>query len=701
MRRKQKKRQLYRLLFLFLLCMTIGYAALISDLSINGIAEIANSSWDIHFENIQVKDGSITPDSAANIDTDTSVSYEVTLSQPGDFYEFNVDVVNEGTIDAMISTVSSKMNNVEITTLPAYLEYSVTYEDDIAIAPNQLLAAGTSETYKVRIAFKTDINPEDLPQTDETLDLLFTVTYVQADENAIPRPHLPIIKPFNGFHDRTAYRSYAYIEKIKIINLSDEINPPANAIDSWDIGVAQNGNVMAYITANADDNTMYDLTIQGDGALYANPNSSWLFAYITKVDSINNIDVLNTSKVTDMSNMFNFTGYSSTVFTLDLGNNFDTSNVTTMESMFAATGYSSTVFTLELGDKFDTSQVTTIEKMFSSTGYKSTVFTLDLGNKFDTSNVTNMYYVFAYTGYNSTVFTLDLGDKFNTSKVTSMSNMFNSTGYKSTVFTLDLGDKFDTSNVTSMQQMFNYTGYTSRVFTLDLGNHFDTSKVTNMSYMFSQAGYSSRVFTLELGSYFDTSNVTNMSIMFYRTGYASTVFNLDLGNKFDTSNVTNMSNMFYYTGYASTVFNLDLGNHFDTSKVTDMSSMFYCTGFINTSFTLDLGGKFDTSNVTNMSNMFYRTGFNSTVITLDLGDNFDTSKVTDMNYMFYQTGYSNTNFTLDLSTFDFTSVTNYSSIFYGWRSTQKIYVGNSTAQNWIITNSGNSNLTTSNVLIKT
>ncbi len=34
---------------------------------------------------------------------------------------------------------------------------------------------------------KKNINPEDLPSTDETLNLLFTVTYIQADENATPR----------------------------------------------------------------------------------------------------------------------------------------------------------------------------------------------------------------------------------------------------------------------------------------------------------------------------------------------------------------------------------------------------------------------------------------------------------------------------------------------------------------------------------
>ncbi len=155
MMRKKKKNNFIKIVVFLLLCIGVGYAALMTDLSINGVANVTHSSWDIHFDNLVVnQESSATVDQAASIDTPTSISYEVTLTQPGDFYEFTVDAVNEGTIDAMIESVSSKLNNVEITTLPNYLEYSVTYEDEIALTPNQLLEAGSSETYKVRIAYK-------------------------------------------------------------------------------------------------------------------------------------------------------------------------------------------------------------------------------------------------------------------------------------------------------------------------------------------------------------------------------------------------------------------------------------------------------------------------------------------------------------------------------------------------------------------
>ena len=376
------------------------------------------------------------------------------------------------------------------------------------------------------------------------------------------------------YSSSTAFWNYK--KKIKTITFQSTINIPNEISDEhkWDVSTTGNGKVMAYIIPNASNSSYYDLYIQGDGQLYANPNSSQLFAGFSYLDRINNIEILNTSNVTNMDSMFSNTGYYSTVFTLDLGNNFDTSNVTNMRSMFCYTGYKSIVFTLDLGDKFDTSNVTDMFFMFMGMGYFSTSLTLDLGDKFDTSNVTNMYGMFSKTGYWSSVFTLDLGNNFDTSKVTDMSIMFEYTGRSSTVLKLDLGDKFDTSNVTSMYSMFLYAGGDSSIFTLDLGDKFDTSKVTDMTSMFSSMGFDSTVLTIDLGDKFDTSNVTNMYGMFQATGYSSSVFTLDLGDKFDTSKVMNMTLMFENTGYKSSVFKLDCSK-WNVDKVTNHTNFNY------------------------------------------------------------------------------------------------------------------------------
>ena len=202
---------------------------------------------------------------------------------------------------------------------------------------------------------------------------------------------------------------WGYKSKIKTITFENKINIPNEISDEhkWDVSVTGNGKVMAYIKPNASDSTYYDLYIQGDGKLYANPDSSYLFHRFSYVDSINNIELLNTSKVTNMASMFSNFGANSNVLKLDLGNNFDTSNVTDMSSMFSSAGKNSPNFILNLGDKFDTSKVTNMASMFNATGFKSTVFTLDLGDKFDTSNVTRMQNMFQATGQYSNKFRLD------------------------------------------------------------------------------------------------------------------------------------------------------------------------------------------------------------------------------------------------------------------------------------------------------
>ncbi len=180
-----KKKYTFGLLLLMIIGLSIGYALISSNLNINGTSIINNPTWDIHFENIQVKEGSISPTTPATINAArNTVTYAVTLDTPGDYYEFTVDAKNSGTIDGMIESITSKLNGSVITTLPEYLEYSITYDHGLALANNQLLAANSKETYKVHIGFKKDIEASQLPSTAQNLSFSFTVTYKQADDNA-------------------------------------------------------------------------------------------------------------------------------------------------------------------------------------------------------------------------------------------------------------------------------------------------------------------------------------------------------------------------------------------------------------------------------------------------------------------------------------------------------------------------------------
>lgn len=184
-RRKVNKPLLYFVFFVFA-SVTVGYAALSTTLSITGKGTLSKNSWDIHFENLVIVDnGASVVTTAPTIDsTKTKISFNITLSKPGDTYEFTVDAVNKGTIDAMLSGFSTTSLTTD---QQKYLTYTVTYSDGATISTKDYLKKGTSETIRVRVRFKEDLTSADLPSSAETLNLTATLIYVQADSTAKAR----------------------------------------------------------------------------------------------------------------------------------------------------------------------------------------------------------------------------------------------------------------------------------------------------------------------------------------------------------------------------------------------------------------------------------------------------------------------------------------------------------------------------------
>ncbi len=230
------KKTIYGIIFILICLVAIGYAAIVSNISITGTVKMKANTFDVHFENVSVTSGSVAinttaGDSAATIEPTnrTRIDYSVTLEKPGDFYEFTVKVVNGGTIDAMINTVTSKMNNVVINNnLPNYLEYNVTYEDGIEIEPYHELNATQVETYKVRVAYRTDIDPSDLPTTPSTLNFSFSVNYIQKDSNAITRPVL-------------TFADGSWSQIASVANMANPCNGPFSVGDTKEIDMGTFG----------------------------------------------------------------------------------------------------------------------------------------------------------------------------------------------------------------------------------------------------------------------------------------------------------------------------------------------------------------------------------------------------------------------------------------------------------------------------
>ena len=179
---KEQKNGVLVALLIVLGVVTIGYAALNTTLKINGTTKIKSANWDVHFATVAVTDGSATASVPAAVQPgSTEVKFTVDLNKPGDFYEFTVDVVNAGSIDAKLNaipTISGVSDAQDV-----YVNYTVTKENGgsyVGFGSNDALNHGATQKIKVRVEFDRDITKDQLPDSEQTLSLVFSADYVQA-----------------------------------------------------------------------------------------------------------------------------------------------------------------------------------------------------------------------------------------------------------------------------------------------------------------------------------------------------------------------------------------------------------------------------------------------------------------------------------------------------------------------------------------
>ena len=464
---------------------------------------------------------------------------------------FTFALKNNGVIDSAytIYLEDQPLDNGDIRVGQSYVHYNLEKDSSVlpakALEGDQAIDKGIIKknqtiNYKMRLWFANDI-----PQSEENKVFKAKLNIVGSQNTRM----MAVNDSFNNIWKRQ--------DTVTKIVFQDSINKIEGESESWDISSAKNKTVMARLVPNTDDTATNTLYIQGNGGVSANYDSSYLFYVFSKLTEIENLNLFDTSQVTNMRYMF-----------------YRCSNLTSLDV-----------------SKFDTSQVTNMYRMFYEC---NSLTSLDV-SEFDTSKVTNMNGMFLRC---SSLTELDVSN-FNTSNVTDMEQMFFCC---SSLTELDISN-FKTSNVTDMNGIFSSC---EKLTSLDVSK-FDTSKIRNMGGMFSGCH---SLTSLDL-SKFDTSNVTDMSNMF---SYCGSLTSLDLSN-FDTSKVTNMRSMF---DSCRGLTSLDLSS-FNTSEVTDMSSMFF-SGHAEISVALEVldlrNATFE--NVTKYDNMFlFSYANNLKVITKD------------------------------------------------------------------------------------
>lgn len=171
--------------------MKIGYSYLTEELNITGTAVASKNVWDVHFVEGTINDSSSQISNCVNenqcskitkhatiAESGTSIDFGVIFHIIGDYYEFTVDVINEGTVDAMLEEVVKE----GLGSNSSYLTFDVTYSDGIPITKfDYLPKCGGKESLKVKVTFIS------APENDVVANLGVSVNYIQADDNYVYR----------------------------------------------------------------------------------------------------------------------------------------------------------------------------------------------------------------------------------------------------------------------------------------------------------------------------------------------------------------------------------------------------------------------------------------------------------------------------------------------------------------------------------
>ena len=228
--KNKKRKNTMMLIIILVLAISIGFAALATTLKIIGTTSISKNTWNIYWDNAVVTTGSVTntpPVIGQKNDEParTRATWEVNFNQPGDFYEFTIDAVNAGTIDAAITKIDSKIGNSSIIStntetgelvtanpspVPPYIKYSIKYADGTDLALNDSLPKTdysqnpvvlTTRKYRVRVEFdKNAVTVDDINDMEEDLSYEFTfeVTYGQAKATPQQQPDIDIDRHVPG-----------------------------------------------------------------------------------------------------------------------------------------------------------------------------------------------------------------------------------------------------------------------------------------------------------------------------------------------------------------------------------------------------------------------------------------------------------------------------------------------------------------------
>ena len=599
---KSKKLNKKPLILVLILCISIGFAMLTANLSINGSFAFRNHTFDVHFDNIELDEESISDVGPTLDSSKTNMSFSVNLSQPEDFYKFKFDVVNSGDVDAMI-------NKIEVTGIPSELsdivDYELLYYNDREVKQYHTLTAGQTVNMKFKIYYK-DITIDQIPESSYNLDLGINIEFVLPDDNAIrlgvatfdTGQNVDVkMKTLSGQSSATIHTTDSLIKGIKRADTLS-ITPTDDNIVS-----VSNSDYPIYMWFEED-------TVAGDGTgdiywytdsffVELNYNSSRFFYYIKKLSDIDSISVWNPRYVVNINSMFSGC---SDISDFSPISDWNIGSVKDMSYLFSSTSISDT----NALSNWNTKNVEDMSELFR---FCNSLTNLEGLSNWNTTNVSAIKNIFA-----DCIILEDIEPlrNWNVSQVYDMRWVFDGCKKLSNISALS---EWNTSSV----EYFNLMFYQSAINDLSPIANWNLSSVIQMYDMF---GNCKNITSLVPLSNWNVSGVSNISSLFYS---CSGITDLTPLNNWNVSNVTDMSSAF---SDCSGITDLSPLNNWNVSSVTNMSRLFYdCDGITD----LSPLSNWTTNSLENMSYIFYSC---SGITDLNPLSNWNVSGVKNMSYAF-------------------------------------------------------------------
>lgn len=396
-----------------------------------------------------------------------------------------IDDINLKLLEAQMNTINDK-NKILEETKRLVVEDKKYNEATIGeIEGDNKFTIITKEGYKIDVKKDGATYVEKVTETEQNKDTVYATLYTDGT--------LAFSNDDSEISGKTVVTKYGDISKLQLkeskvvdnINETEYHHPWLNAYGiTKPMGILQED----YEQLNTKiKNAIKNITFVNKVSLNS---TAYLFAELTGVTEISNLNYLDTSNVRDMSYMF---GNCEALKKVEF-NVLNTSRVTNMEGLFQ--------------------NCIKLEEINM--------------NGINTENVTDMSVMFAWC---TSLKKLDLSS-FNTSNVTDMLGMF-----AATKVLMDLS-KFDTKNVTNMTAMF--SGYQGTY--LDLAS-FDTNKVTDFHNMFNEAIDLKHII---VDSGWNVSNQADVDNMFYSCGTNTVTYKKNIDTTI-TLNDYGFSNNHVYT----------------------------------------------------------------------------------------------------------------------------------------------------------